>query len=128
MSRAYDMRVEIAGHDPARIEEIKAAAEEEWPFDDWCEGGTCGEELSAHAEDNLTAGETEEQFAERLSLSIWRANGAYCDVTVQATYLENLPCETHHLGQSDYARLIQGQNQNPSAGEESDEDHVDRGR
>jgi hypothetical protein len=39
-------------------------------------------------------------------VAIWRANGAYCDVTVDATYLESLPYETHCLSEADYARLI----------------------
>ena len=35
MSRFYQMSVEISGHDPARTSQIRAAAEEQWPFDDW---------------------------------------------------------------------------------------------
>ena len=35
MSRYYEMSVEISGHDPEKESEIQAAAEEEWPFDDW---------------------------------------------------------------------------------------------
>lgn len=66
------------------------------------------ETLTASAEGSLCGGESEEKFTERLSLAIWRANGAYCDVTVRATYLEELPYETHCLDEADYARLIGG--------------------
>ena len=107
MSRAYEMSVTIAGYDLARIEKIKAAAGEEWPFQDWCDSG---EDLTASAEGQLCGGESEEEFTERLSLAIWKANGAYCAVTVDATYLESLPYETHCLDEADYARLI-GQQQ-----------------
>ena len=44
--------------------------------------------LRASAQDWLAGGESEEQFTERLSVAIWRANGAYCEVSVDATYLE----------------------------------------
>jgi hypothetical protein len=107
MSRAYEMSVTISGHELARIETIKAAAGEEWPFQDWCDNG---EDLTASAEGQLCGGESEEEFTERLSLAIWKANGAYCAVTVDATYLESLPYETHCLDEADYARLI-GQQQ-----------------
>ena len=33
MSRLYDMSVEISGHRPDRLDAIKEAAEQEWPFD-----------------------------------------------------------------------------------------------
>ena len=67
-----------------------------------------GETMHASAQGNLCGGESEEEFTERLSLAVWRANGGYCSVTVDATYLENLPYETHTLDEADYARLIQG--------------------
>ena len=35
MSSYYEMSVEVSGYDPARVAEIQAAAEQEWPFDDW---------------------------------------------------------------------------------------------
>jgi len=102
MSRYYGMNVTISGHNPALAEAIQAAAGEEWPFD-WTESD---EQLTAYAEDNLCGGESEELFTERLSVAVWRANGAFCDVTVDATYLESLPYETHRLDESDYSRLI----------------------
>jgi len=103
MSRYYGMNVTISGHNPAFFEEIKVAAGEEWPFEEW---SNSDEQLTAYAEDNLCGGESEELFTERLSVAIWRTNGAYCDVTVDATYLETLPYETHCLNEADYSRLI----------------------
>jgi len=110
MSRFYEMSVEVSGHDPAKVAEIQAAAEQEWPFDDWWFAGEeddAAATMHASGQDNLCGGETEEEFSERLSLAIWRANGGYCRVSVDATYLENLPYETHELDEADYARLIQ---------------------
>ena len=82
------MRVEIAGYDPARIEKIKAAAGEEWPCADWSDRA---EEFNASAEGQLCGGETAEEFTAQLSVAVWNANGAYCDVTVAATYRESCP-------------------------------------
>ena len=122
MSRFYQMSVEVAGHDPAKVAQIEEAAEGEWPFDDWYDSG---ENLTASAQANLSGGEGEEEFADRLAVAIWRANGGYCRVSVDATYLENLPYETHALDEEDYARLIRGKH-DPNPKESKNEDHVDR--
>ena len=103
MSRYYKMSVTIKGFQPERMDAIKAAAEEEWPFDDWYEYEGS---LTASAESNLGGGTTEEEFTERLSLAVWKANGDYCEVSVNATYLEELPYETHCLDRSAYERLL----------------------
>jgi hypothetical protein len=109
MSRFYDMSVEISGYDPAKAKEIQAAAEVEWPLEDWWSANDePGEAMHSSAQGSLSGGETEEEFTERLSLAVWRANGGYCRVCVDATYMENLPYETHELDRSDYDRLIQG--------------------
>ena len=128
MSRFYEMRVEVSGHDPAKVAEIQAAAEQEWPFDNWWSSGDenpNAAEIHASAQDSLCGGESEERFVERLSLAIWRANGSYCHVSVDATYLENLPYETHVLDEADYVRLIQAEH-DQDTGETQSEDHVDR--
>jgi hypothetical protein len=104
MSRFYGMNVTISDYNPALSKKVMDAAESKWPFEEWFD---YDEQLTAYGEDNLCGGETEEQFTERLSLAIWRANGAYCEVSVDATYLESLPYETHSLDEDDYARLIE---------------------
>jgi len=127
MSRFYEMSVEVSGHDRANVAEIQAAAEQEWAFDDWWFAGDDDDAATMHAsgQNSLCGGETEEEFTERLSLAIWRANGGYCRVSVDATYLENLPYETHELDESDYARLIQSEHDHDT-GETKDENHIDR--
>jgi len=113
MSRFYEMSVDVSGYDPEKVAEIQAAAEGEWPFDNWYDSG---ESLTASGQENLSGGEGEEEFTERLSLAIWRANGGFCRVVVDATYLENLPYETHELDETDYARLIQGKHNQEAGG------------
>ena len=114
MSQFYEMSVDISGYDPVKAKEIQEAAEAEWPFDDWwcASDDKPGETMHASAQSSLCGGESEEKFTERLSLAVWRANGGYCGVTVDATYLENLPYETHSLDRSDYDRLIRANRRN----------------
>jgi hypothetical protein len=48
-----------------------------------------------------------QEFTERLTVAIWRANGSYCGVLVTAAYLEiEPPTEEHQLDESDYERLM----------------------
>ena len=103
MSRLYEMTVHIMAHDRSREEAIKEAAKEIWNFDNWDFDGT---ELMGWGENSLCGGLTEEQFADRLGPAIWKANGGFCEISVDATYLEDLPYETHCLGEDDYQRLM----------------------
>ncbi len=122
MSLFYRMSVEVSGHRPEAIDAIKDAGTSEWPFDDWTE---VDGKLSACGEGLLGGGETEREFTERLSVAIWRANGAYCEVSVNATYLEDLPTDTHSLDEDNYARLIQGGPETPSPGGREGEEGED---
>lgn len=110
MARLYRMSVEVSKHDWGKVAEIHQATECEWPFDDWWSSTGNDNAVTIHAagEDYLFGGESEEEFAERLTLAIWRANGGFCRVIVNATYLEELPYEKHELDETDYARLILG--------------------
>jgi hypothetical protein len=111
MSRLYEMGVEISGYDPAKVPQIQAAAEQEWPIDGWHVShgeGPNNHRMHGSAEASLCGGETEEEFAERFAVAVWRANGGYCQVVVDATYMEALPYETHVLDEDDYRRLLAG--------------------
>lgn len=103
MSRLYNMRVEISGFSAAHVQEIKTAAENEWPFQDWFEHAG---ELTSSADSSLCGGETEGEFTDRLAKAVWNANGGFCFVTVSATYLEDLPYEVHSRDEIDYERLL----------------------
>jgi len=106
MSRYYEMTVEISGHSPEKVSHIKTAAEAEWPFGEWWSLGVG--DIRASAQSNLCGGEDEEQFTERLSVAVWQANGGFCKVVVNATYMDELPYERHVLDEKDYSRLMQG--------------------
>ena len=102
MSRAYEMTVTINAHDPDHQGSIIKACKEEWSFDniDEIDNG----ELLLFGQDSLTGGETEQEFANRLAKRIWKANRGGCQITVRATYMENLPCEEYTFAASQYRK------------------------
>ncbi len=103
MSRSYNMAVTITGAARERVGAVKEAANAEWSFDDWfLDDGV----LTASADDRLGGGETEDEFVARLAVAIWTANGSFCKVEVNATYLEDLPCETHCLDKDQYDQFL----------------------
>jgi hypothetical protein len=108
MSRAYDMCVEIRDYDPTKKEAIQEAAREEWDtFEDWCVQDGTGKYMQASGRSVLYGVESDDEFSSRLACAIWRANGAYCEVTVNATYLEDLPCETYIHDEEAYQMFLQ---------------------
>ena len=102
MSSFYNMHIKISGHVVGMTKAIKTAANSEWEFDDWFEYDG---KLSAGADGNLCGGETEKQFAERVSVAVWKANEKFCNVEINATYLQELPYETYSLDEDDFERL-----------------------
>ena len=103
MSRNFSMFVTISGINPDRTEAVQQAAEGEWPFDgNWYESDGF---LTSGGDGQLCGGESDDEFSQRLVKAIWVANGGFCQVDVQSTYLDDLPCETFGFDQSDYDRL-----------------------
>jgi hypothetical protein len=100
------MNIIIGKFDPSKEDLIKEASHREWNVgnNDWY--STCltdGEEgVECCSEGVLCGGETEEEFAERLSKAVWRANGGYCVVNVVAVCLEYLPGEEYQLDEDEY--------------------------
>ena len=122
MSRRYEMDALIRGYEPEDREILKGLCMEEWEFEDAFE--TLPEqaldgriELHMTGEGFLAGGESEEEFARRLSHNVWRGLGYYCEIEVRATYLEEIPYETHFQGPDEYEKWVesvQGQGQDPT--------------
>ena len=99
MSRSYEMLVKVSGMKPSRKKSVEKACCAECSF----EPESFSEEtetkntsvLRGKAYVTLCAGESEEEFTDRLAKAVWTANGKYCEVEVQALYLEELPYEQH---------------------------------
>ena len=103
MSRYYSMRLRIEGFDSNRTTEIKGAASYEWYFDDdhWEELAILGNCLECETDDHLCGGESEEEFVDRLSLAVWKANRGFCIVELTAIFLETIPSQSHSRDQKD---------------------------
>jgi hypothetical protein len=111
MSRSYEMGVTITGFNKSKLQKIKKACLAEWDFEE--------DELSVQVDEKkkrtltgkgvgfLCGGEVEEEFSDRLAKAIWKANGRYCGVEVQAVFLDATPPSDDHVrGKDDYKRLI----------------------
>lgn len=99
MSRRYGMTITLEGIECRKVRSVKRAANRQWPLEEWdYRSGT----LSSYAESDLAGGETEEEFTDRIAAAVWGANRAYCAVHVDATYLEELPYESHMRDENDY--------------------------
>jgi hypothetical protein len=110
MSRSYEMRIQITDFDESKLPKIEKACLAEWPF----ESEDFSIEVDAKTVRTLTGngigslcgGEDEDEFSDRLAKAIWTANGRYCEVEVQALYLEELPYEHYVREEDDYQRLM----------------------
>ena len=85
MSGFYEMAINASGIAKGKDKKIHHAVEKEWSLElfDFRKG-----DASFVGQGNLSGGESEDEFAERVAHSIWKANGAYCKGQVKATYLE----------------------------------------
>jgi len=110
MSIAYSMTFHVENFDPGKADAIMAAVNEEWGDENgsWREDACCKagspERLVVVGDGNLCAGESEEEFTDRVSAAIWAANGGFCEVAVHATCLEELPYTTHWRTADDFDR------------------------
>ena len=107
MSRYYQMDIEIDDGDPAKFDKIKEAIGHVWSIDDEDTWRPAKNRIDFWGKDYLCGGESEDEFASRVTREIWEANGAYCCVVVNATYLEELPYETYHDGEHEYNEWLQ---------------------
>ena len=111
MSRAYSMYVTITAFDDVTTPDIVEAVRREWPFGDPdVDRNDRGrpQKLSFCGNGGLAGGDTEEEFALRLSKAVWAANGDYCLVEVNATCLEDLPHNYHCLDEEEYEEIVAG--------------------
>lgn len=55
--------------------------------------------------DNYLCGESEEEFVDRFSLAIWKANQEFCSIEIIAIDLEEPPQGEYSRSEDDYARI-----------------------
>jgi len=112
VSRSYEATVTIKDFAPGRLKQITRACRREWDFaqDDFIREKTDPlkrrfDKVIATAQGSLCGGEEEHEFANRLVRAVWKANGGYCYVEVQATCLEELPHETFTYDEDDFTTM-----------------------
>lgn len=103
MSRSYQMDLYVTNFDPTKVKEIMKAAAKEWDFN-FQKFNKESLEIFSSGESCLCGGLSEEEFANILMKSIWKANGPYCNIRIEATYLEDLPFNTYRSDPKQYKK------------------------
>ena len=111
MSRAYDMNIRATKlKKKTDGDTVKEVIESEWPISYGHTDPSTEDDgtftLFTGGEGQLYGGETEEEFTSRVTQAIWDKLGYYAEVTVAATYLDDLPTDTHSLDQHDYEAYL----------------------
>ena len=110
MSQTYQMDVFLKNVDARKVGDVAKLAGAEWPFGEWNHDHRAGQDdglidLDARGVGSLAGGEEPDEFADRLALAVWAANGGYCAVEVYSTYMEDLPQDQHKRGRREFRRL-----------------------
>ena len=111
MSRRYDMDITVKGlKEKAHMALVDEAVTKNWntsyDFLDPEEDAAGTWQFLTGGEGSLCGGETEEEFTGRIAEAIWEALGYYVSVTINAAYLEDLPCETLSMEEEEYAGYL----------------------
>lgn len=105
MSRPYEMAIRITDFNIDKLEHIQEACEAEfYALELMLSDEYNPVRLAGSACLNLCAGETEEEFSERVSRDVWKANEGPCTVQIRATCLECIPYETYEYGEEQYRK------------------------
>jgi hypothetical protein len=101
------MDVAVSGFARHRQGAIEEALMSHWDFDDLTTGWTADDTLTLRGsgESSLGGGMSEEDFTDLLTAEVFAANGGPCEITVTATCLDYIPCESHKRSKQDYDRL-----------------------
>ena len=101
------MHVEIVGFGKSKQSAIEKAAKGEWNFEEPDLMRLDGKlAMVLEGESNLCGGESDEEFAKRLTLAVWTANGKPCTVNVTAIFMEDLPREDYSFDEN--SKLAKG--------------------
>lgn len=111
MSRYYGMDITIDNIPQDKVLGVKKTLEDIWfdgldmyEFVPNSDDGTYF--IQQYHEDTLCGGESEEEFAERLTHAVWDVCGCFVPVLITATYLEDLPYEGYEFEEGDYDRYV----------------------
>jgi hypothetical protein len=106
MSRGYDMNIRIWGYNKERESEIQNAVSSIWRLSEWEPDPNFPKEMTAYGQDSLTGDETELEFASRVAAAAYLANASWCEVSVKATKLDEMPFEEVWFLKEDYEVIL----------------------
>lgn len=108
MKKYYRMHVSVSPLTPKEIAPVLATIGKEWSKPERVKQIPVGNRmfLEAAAESYLCRGEGESEFAERMTVAIWKKLGRFVKVTIDAVYLEEPPHDSYEFGEFDYQRLV----------------------
>ena len=98
MSRMYRANISIENQNPGRETAIAEVLMDVWGFADVV---ASRHGLEAEVEVSLGGGVREEEFARALTQRVWAINQGFCKVSVNMTYLEELPSEAYVFSSRD---------------------------
>lgn len=102
MSRYYKMKFVIKDYNKEKEDIIGDTLRKIWKIEDLTYLNSA---IYAEGKSFLTGGQSDEEFANEAVLRIWKAAG-WCRITVYATYLEDLPCESFFFDEDKYKEMI----------------------
>ena len=108
MSRLYEMHFTIHGFEKSKGRAIIKAINKEWPLDNNMTS-RCDQDkphLECSGENNLCGGESENGFTERMAKTIFKANGKPCQVSIQATDLQEVPYTTYNFPKTRHCQSL----------------------
>jgi len=104
MSSWYKIEVSVNAFDLTKEDAIIEAARTAWDFDNVTKTDKNVKTLYISGESQVGGEITD--YIGRFAKAIWKANGKYCDIDVQALCVEDLPFEDYSLDDEDYTRLM----------------------
>ena len=120
MSRYYNMIFAISGFKEEKKDEIVNSINTRWKIEDnynndYIEKVFVEKDiklpntfLSMEGRYNLYNGQSEEEFFDEIKEKIWNINEGYCIFVLEATYLEDIPCDSYKTNYESYEQFILG--------------------
>lgn len=107
MKRFYRVYLSISPLGQAELDKALSAIRESWTRPHWIHKQERNQVylLQVGAEADFCDDQSEEAFAQRLSVAIWKKVGRYVKVVVDATS-EDLPGDCFELNEMDYRKLM----------------------
>lgn len=108
MRHYYRMHITVSPVEWGEITPVLRVFADEWTRPEYVKRKAVGRHVlvEATAEGYLCCGETESEFARRITVAIWKRLDRYVKVSVDALPVEDLPHDCYEFGEIDYRKLL----------------------